>query len=80
MITAVPKEQITLRNDLKKDYTGINKERLVAFPESVVDGFIKDSIILDELEKDLDNLDGVKIRSLLKLRHKKIDPMLQHRI
>ena len=71
MITAIPKEQVILSNDLKKDYKGIYKERLAAFPRSVADALIADSIILDELEKDLSNLDTDKIREWLKFRVKK---------
>ena len=66
MITAIPKEE----KDLEKDYKGIYKERLVAFPRSVAGAYIKDSLILDEIGQDPDHLDGVLIRRLLRLRTK----------
>ena len=70
MITAVPKEQAILTQDLKKDYNGIYRKKLVGFPGKVAESLVQDSIILDEIEKDIDNLDGVKIRRLLKMRIK----------
>lgn len=70
MITAKLKEQAQAEKDLKKDYKGLSKERLVGMKRSVAESLIMDSCILDEIERDIDRLDGVSIRRLLRKRKK----------
>lgn len=70
MITAIPKEQAVEKSDLEKDYKGITKEKLVGMEKSVAERLILDSCILDEIERDIDRLDGVAIRRLIRKRMK----------
>ncbi|MCR5337584.1 MAG: hypothetical protein K6E75_03410 [Lachnospiraceae bacterium] len=70
MITAIPKEQAAEKSDLEKDYKGITKEKLIGMEESVARRLILDSCILDEIERDIDRLDGVAIRRLIRKRMK----------
>lgn len=70
MITATPKEQSVQKSDLEKDYKGLTRERLVGMKESVAQSMIMDSCILDEIERDIDRLDGVMLRRLIRKRIK----------
>lgn len=72
MITAIPKEQAVEKSDLKKDYKGITKEKLIGMEESEARRLILDSCILDEIERDIDRLDGVAIRRLIRKRIKAV--------
>lgn len=70
MITAIPKDQAIEKKDLEKDYQGITKERLIGMNESIAKAMIMDSCILDEIERDIDNIDGLAIRMLIRKRIK----------
>lgn len=70
MITAIPKDQAIEKKDLEKDYQGITKERLIGMNESIARAMIMDSCILDEIERDIDNIDGLAIRMLIRKRIK----------
>ena len=70
MITAIPKDQEIEKKDLEKDYQGITKERLIGMNESIAKAMIMDSCILDEIERDIDNIDGLAIRMLIRKRIK----------
>lgn len=79
MITAIPKDQAIEKKDLEKDYQGITKERLIGMNESIAKAMIMDSCILDEIERDIDNIDGLAIRMLIRKRIKPISNKMDNR-